>query len=335
MHGGRAILVGGLAAALAASSPAAAAPQGPSFAIEPGNHAPFFIFRSGPGAVVRSRVTLVNTGSRAGGAQLYAVDATTGQTSGAVYLARSSPRHDVGAWIALSNQRVTLAPGQMASVSFLIRVPANATAGQHLGGLVAEPSQPRTTKVTGRGKRSFRVEVKEISIVAVEVNLPGAQRQQLTIGGVAASGRPGYQTLLIGLTNAGNTLVKGSGTITVDDSSGKGVLSKSFTLDTFVPHTQIQYPVYVTGRRLPAGGYRCKVAIRYGNGHSASRNCSFSISAQALAQTFGSAGSPSAASNTSSVPAWAYALGGVALVVLSIGGTALYFRSRIARRSDG
>ena len=87
------------------------------------------------------RIRVVNTGGRTGTAYLYAVDATTGQTSGAVYLSRQSPKRDVGAWIRLSQSNVTLAPGKNAVVDYTIRIPATVRPGDHLGGIVAENSQ--------------------------------------------------------------------------------------------------------------------------------------------------------------------------------------------------
>ncbi len=52
----------------------------------------YFIFDSKPGIVVKSSVRVINTGNAAGIASLYPVDATTGQTSGAVYLSKTDPR---------------------------------------------------------------------------------------------------------------------------------------------------------------------------------------------------------------------------------------------------
>src|SRR5437588_3717392 len=69
-------------AALMDAAPAGAA--GATFSITPVGRAPYFIFSSPPGAVVHGAVRVVNVSSVPGQASLYAVDATTGQTSGAV-----------------------------------------------------------------------------------------------------------------------------------------------------------------------------------------------------------------------------------------------------------
>lgn len=187
----------GLGAALAALAlgllPAApAGAQGAAFSIVPVNGTPYFIFNSAPGGSVRGAVRVVNVSGRAGRVNLYPVNATTGQTSGAVYLQHKAMA-GVGAWVHLSDPSLTLGPHQSRVVAFSGQVPSGAAGGQHLAGLVAAPLRARATQVAHRGKRIFHVNIREIAIVAVQVNLPG-QRQRMSIAGVSASGRPGYQT---------------------------------------------------------------------------------------------------------------------------------------------
>ena len=131
------------------ATPADAAGGQASFAVKPVLFDPalpatksYFILRAKPGDVISDKVTVVNTGKSSGTAYLYAVDATTGQTSGAVYLSRQSPRHDVGRWTRLARAQVTLAPGASTIVPFTIRVPAGARPGDHLA--ASSPRTPRS-----------------------------------------------------------------------------------------------------------------------------------------------------------------------------------------------
>jgi hypothetical protein len=315
--------------------PAATAAGGATFSITPMSRAPYFVFDSRPGAVIRGQVRVVNVSSVAGQAKLYAVDATTGQTSGAVYQSETSPRRDVGAWITLSASTVSLGPHQGAAVSFSVQVPASTRGGQHLGGLVVAPIKPTGTSTGTSGAHTFRVNIQEIAIVAVQVNLPGALTPRLAITGVRASGRPGYQTVLIGLTNTGNSLVKGSGTLQISQA-GRTVLSQAFALDTMVPQTSIDYPVYVRGRRLAPGSFVAGVTLHYAGGRTSRATLPFTVSTQQVRQTFGSTVPPGAPAgvaahgSSSSVPVWAIGLGAAALVALSVGGSALFFRRRSA-----
>src|SRR5437764_8550016 len=111
-----AILFAALLCGAAVVSPAyAEGPQDASFALKPLKYDPaltatksYFILATRRGAVIKDQIRVVNSGGKKGTAYLYPVDATTGQTSGAVYLSRQSARTDVGAWITLSRSRVTL-----------------------------------------------------------------------------------------------------------------------------------------------------------------------------------------------------------------------------------
>jgi hypothetical protein len=319
------------AAGLVPASGASA--QGAVFSITPVKREPYFIFHTSPGGVVSGQVRIVNVSASAGQVALYPVDATTGQTSGAVYLSAQAQRRGVGRWLSLSTSILTLGARQHRVVSFSLRVPPGTSAGQHLGGLVAAPLKPQSTRATTRGRNSFHVNIQEISIVAVQVNLPGPARQQMAISDLVASGRPGYQTLLIGLGNTGNTLVKGTGRLTVSRTGGSRVLERSFPLDTFVPQTRIAFPVYVRGRRLPAGAYVAEVVITYGSGHQVRRTFHFGISSHQVRQTYGTTGTSNgtgASSSGSSIPVWALVLGAVLLVGGSVVGSSLYFRRRAA-----
>jgi hypothetical protein len=304
---------------------------GATFSITPTTRAGYFVFNSSRGSVIHGAVRVVNVSAVAGQAKLYAVDATTGQTSGAVYQSEKAPRRGVSSWIKLAASTVALGPHQGARVAFSVQVPGGAGAGQHLGGLVVAPVKTTSTSTAKRGSHTFRVNIEEIGIVAVQVNLPGALVKKIGITGVRASGRPGYQTLLIGLSNLGNSLVKGSGRIQVS-RGGRSVLAQSFPIDTMVPQTSIDYPVYVRGARLGPGKYTAAVTVPYQGGHVARGTFPFTISSQQVRKTYGSTVPSNAPAGVphggSSVPAWAIGLGALALVAASVGGSALFFRRR-------
>lgn len=310
-----------------AVAPSAGA-QGATFSLTTTDQKPYFILHARPGAVLHGRIRVLNVSTTGGQVELYGADATTGQTSGAVYLSRQATRA-VGHWLSVSSPSLTLGPHQSQTVSFSVRVPSNVHAGQYLAGLVAQPQQVRSTQVARKGKRTFRVNIQEITIVAVQVDISGAAQPGMSITGVGASGRPGYQTVMIDLANTGDTLVKGHGHLTVSAADGRRALSRSFTLDTFVPHTHIAFPVYVAGKRLPPGRYTASVAISYGGRRTQERTFQFAITGGQVRQTYGTT-APSNLSSSSAaaagVPAWVLILAAVTLIGASIGGSAWYFR---------
>lgn len=284
-------LLAGVGAGVQAA-PAASADNGSAqFSLRPVTYDPsnpttasYFIFGPQPGAVVQSQVRVSNGGTARGSAALYAVDATTGQTSGAVYLSRQDPKADVGAWISLGTQQVTLDPGQSQEVSFSVTVPGNARPGQHLGGIVAENEALQQ----GSNSGPVQINIQHLSVIAVQINLPGAQTQKLEATSIKPGGEHGYQILYVGLHNSGNVMLKPSGTLQVSDASGHQQKTMKLSLDTFLPQTAIAYPVYVSGNALANGQYTAVLTLNYGNGQALHYTTPFEVTPASLHQTFGS-----------------------------------------------
>jgi Bacterial protein of unknown function (DUF916)/Protein of unknown function C-terminal (DUF3324) len=244
----------------------------------------YFVFDSKPGIVVKSNVRVTNTGTARGSAILYPVDATTGQTSGAVYLNQNNPRKDVGAWIALGAQKVTLDAGQSQIVSFQVTIPSTVRPGQHLGGIVAENL---TESSSSQGNSAIQIKVKNLTIIAVQVNLPGTPVEQLVGTGAQAGGQNGYQQLLVGLSNTGTVMLKPYGTLQISNAQGQIVKNISLKLDTFLPQTAINYPVAITGQALGAGNYQAMLDLTYGHNQMLHYTTKFSITQQQVTQVFG------------------------------------------------
>jgi hypothetical protein len=323
------------AAVLLSVAASSAGAGGPTFALKPVSAAKrggysvkrgYFVFAGKPGETLHGEVRVLDVGNVSGRTSLYEVDATTGQTSGAVYLSRQGPRRDVGRWIALRKGPVKLAPGKSQMVPFAVRVPRGASSGQHLGGIVAQRSTSSARGAEGGGKHSFQVKIQELSVIAVQVDLPGPQRVRMTLTGIRAGGQPGHQALLLGIGNAGNVLLKGRGSLRVVEQSGRRVQSRRFGLDTFVSHTHIDFPVYVQGKALPPGRYRGTITIHY-RGHRLTRTFPFTISAAQVRQVFGSPAAAHSASGSSSNETLLHAMIGVS--ALSVGAAGFFFlRSR-------
>ena len=244
----------------------------------------YFIFDAAPERVIHSQVRITNTGTAAGTARLYAVDATTGQTSGTVYRSSQDARQEVGAWLTLDAATVTLAPGAARVVSFSLLVPEGARPGQHVGGIVAEPD----IQMASNPQSAFQVNVQNLTIVGVLVNLPGERVDRLEASGVSVGGRNDYQTLTVGLSNAGNSLLKPYGELTVDDAHGKQLYQLSLKLDTLLPMTSIEYPVYLSGPALVPGAYTVRLMLEYGDPpQTLVYTTSLKVDKQQVTQVFG------------------------------------------------
>ncbi|MBS1884241.1 MAG: DUF3324 domain-containing protein [Actinobacteria bacterium] len=312
--------------------PGAALAAGPTFALAPASptETGYFVLDAKGGKTLHESVTVTNVGGKAGSTRLYAVDATTGQTSGAVYRSRTEPRRGVGRWISLGKTGLTLEPGESRVVPFAVRIPAGTSAGQYLGGIVTQRYTKTVKKNPGGGGEGeegggFKIKIQALSVLAVQVDVPGTRRARMNLTGIKPGGTPGHQALLLGIQNSGNVLTKGSGSLRVVNSGGRQVQRQEFALDTFVPDTRIDFPVYVQGKALPPGSYRGTVTISY-RGRQVRRTFPFSITSSQVKQVFGSTAQsapPPPSGGGSSDTTLIVVLGGVA--ALSLGAAGYFF----------
>ena len=251
-----------LFAALALAPAAAAKPVGPIFGVRAiGNpKLGYFVYPASAGTVLHGAVAVTNTGDRTGTVKLYPADATTGATSGAVYLTDKAPA-GVGTWVSLGSSTLTLKPNQRTTVPFTVHVPAGAKAGDFVGGIVAETVLQRQGPQSTH-KTNVQIKVRNLSIVAVEVNVPGPRVSKFTIGNVTVGGSQGRQQVFVHLANDGNILAKPKGSVTIQTSTGTAIQTISFRLDTFLAHTAIDYPVQLK-KALPPGSYIASVRLTY------------------------------------------------------------------------
>lgn len=327
----RAMRAAAVVAAAMAATPAGAHAAGLTVSLTPIGAAGakgYFIYSARPGSRITGQVAVVNTSSARGTVLLYPVDATTGQTTGAVYRSRAQQRLGVGAWTRLPVRRVVLGSHGRARVSFVVRVPRRARGGQHLGAIVAQPLTPQRRSGTTQNGHAFHINVQALSVLAVQVNLPARPIHQMSVSGCRAGGPHGYQTLFIGMRNTGNQFVKGSGSLAVTNAGGRTLKRRTFAVDTFLPGTAINYPVVLAGRPLGAGNYGAVVSLAYGNGQHLARRLQCTISAHSVVQVFGTTNAaqitrPGGSSGPSTV---VIVLGGLALLGLGFGAAVLLNR---------
>jgi len=321
------------AAAVSALAPSALA-DASSFALRPVSYQAsnpvtqsYFVLAARPGQTIRSKVRVTNAGTASGSALLYAVDATTGQTSGAVYRARTSSRRDVGSWLRLGFGRVTLAPGESRLVAFAVVVPAHVRPGQHLGGIVAENlTVDNGAPSHGNHGGSFRIRVRHLTIVAVEVNLPGPPVERITLAGVKASRIGAYPTIVLSLRNEGTVMLKPHGAVRLIGADGRVVERRAFALDTFLPKTAIDYPL-VLHERLAPGTYRAAVDLEYGQDHTlrVARPLIVGRSVSVVRAAAAPPPSPTAVTSNQNALPWLVAIAGIAV---GIAGALIALRAR-------
>lgn len=320
---------------------AAAGGGSANFSLQPSLYDPnntvtrsYYVLGLQPGAITTVGVRVNNTGTATGAVDLYPVDATTGITTGTVFRQPKDPRKDVGAWIALNTQHLTLAPGQSRIVPFQVIVPKDVRSGQHVGGIMAEGTDVQTS--TTKNQR-FQVNVRHVFVMAVQVNLPGTAIEQLTATGIQAGGANNYQNLQLLLHNTGNMMVHGKGVLQVMDASGKKLQNLPINLDTFLPDTSIAYPVNVQNQALAAGDYQAVLDITYGHQHTLHYATKLTISSQQVGKVFQPTTplqAPATVNVGTNLPLWQVVLVGILVLfgVLFMGQQAYRFVVVVRRR---
>jgi hypothetical protein len=292
---------------------AAAATKQPVFGLRAvgANKRGYFVYSLTPGAVKQGSVIVSNVGTAAGTVKLFVADGATGTTSGTVYKTDSAATK-TGKWVQLAQSSFSLAPGGHRKVAFTVRVPSNAKAGQWVAGIVAETSHQTATQKPGQ-KARVQIRIRDLTIVAVQVNVPGPEVVSFEIGKVTTGGTRGFQKVIVHVANTGNVLAKPKGVVTIFDKSGKVVETLTFQMDTFLPGTAIDYPVLLK-KALGPGDYTATVRLTVPSASGVPAKTflakpAFSVSNQDVKQVFTSAtpqtAPPTASgSSSSSLPGW-------------------------------
>jgi hypothetical protein len=285
----------------------------------------YFVFDAKPGTTITGKIAVSNNGNRAGVVKLFATDATTGQTSGTVYKTSGEKPRDIGVWVTLPAATLQLGPNERRVVPFTVHIPSDAAAGQHVGGIVAETAE-QSTGTHSKGKTNVQITVRNLAIVAVQVNVPGTKVAKVAIGAVTAGGRKGYQQLFVHLANTGNVMEKPIVGLAVANAAGASVFDEHYALDTILPGTAIDYPVNVSKKALGAGSYTTKVQVSYdrpGGGRVVERATPpLEVTADQVTQVFTSAAPPTPPPGGPAVSA-PKSSGGSTLLFVLFGGVGL------------
>jgi competence ComEA-like helix-hairpin-helix protein len=309
-------------AALAAPPLAAgAAPSPLDFGIQ-ANAAPkgYFVFDSKPGDRVRGTFVLSNLTARRQVVYLREADAFTAQAGGVEFTKQGGAPVHAGTWFKIDQHTVVLRPWQRAEIGIRGTVPLTAAGGDHLAGVIAYGKRPPPQ--AGKGNFGFRL-LSRLA-VAVQFTLPGDRVTSLDVKDTDISVSPVGAVLQLDLGNNGNTLIKKTtGTLHVTQGTRK-LFSPKVRLGTFVPKTEIRYPLawpgtpvegtyHVTGVLHPEGGRPVRIDSDVQFGSTRIRQFREQTGRQAI-----SAGG---------APGWIWAVLGAALMAVS-GMLILLWRSR-------
>ncbi|SDI45001.1 protein of unknown function [Actinokineospora alba] len=257
----RRALASGLLAALALGfTPATAQAQdkGPAtFGVRPAtalapDDRPNFSYSATPGAVVKDHLAVANISNDPLSLKVYASDAFNTPDGGFDLLDAGRAPVDVGSWAKLDASTVEI-PGRTTKiVPFTVSIPADATPGDHVGGIVAA----LVTEATGADGQ--RVAVEQRVGARIYLRISGDLVPKLTVSDVVGS----YDGSFFGtgttrisyiVRNSGNVRLGGKQQVTVETPWGSGTAVPNLPdLPELLPGNSFQVNTTVSGV-LPAG----------------------------------------------------------------------------------
>jgi hypothetical protein len=155
-------------------SVAPAGPRGP-------DGRPALTYKLDPGATLTDHVAVTNYSKRPLTLRLGASDAFTTAGGGFDLEASGSRPVDVGSWVRTARASVVVPAGSRVVVPVVVTVPANATPGDHSGGIVA------SLAATGTGADGNQVTVDHRVGTRIHLRVTGALRPQLAVTDVVVT----------------------------------------------------------------------------------------------------------------------------------------------------
>ncbi|TDC31112.1 DUF916 domain-containing protein [Micromonospora sp. 15K316] len=101
-----------------------------------------YSYNVNPGGTIEDGMVVANRGKAPLNLTVYAADGFTTEAGQLDLLTRDKKSVAIGAWVRANTASVAIQPGKSATVPFKISVPANATPGDYVGGVLTSLTQP-------------------------------------------------------------------------------------------------------------------------------------------------------------------------------------------------
>ncbi|MFI1394967.1 WxL protein peptidoglycan domain-containing protein [Streptomyces sp. NPDC020681] len=214
---------------------------------------PHFSYGATPGAVVKDHIAVFNYAKEPLTLRVYAGDAFTTADGGFDLFAAKHKSTDVGSWVKLGKNVLSVPGRSHVIVPFTLSVPAGATPGDHTGGIVASLSAVRTDK------KGSKVAVDQRVGARIYLRVAGDLKARLAVEdlntsyhGTANPFGTGSATITYTVRNTGNVRLAAHQVVRVRDLFGGGAkVSGVRDLTELLPGDAVKVTATATGV-LPA-----------------------------------------------------------------------------------
>lgn len=211
-----------------------------------------------PGDVIADTLHVHVSGSSPIALQVYGSDAFLNDSGVFDVLPAAEVPRDLGSWIEMDHDHVTVQSGDETDIPFTLTVPANATPGDHVGGIVTSVGSDLDAKNGGTVRLDRRLGAR------VYVRVSGALEPGLTVSKPRVSYRPsanpfgGRTEISYTITNTGNVRVHARRSTTISELLGGS--SRKRDLPELLPGSALSFTESLTGPRL-LGPVHASVAV--------------------------------------------------------------------------
>ncbi|SDS50843.1 WxL protein peptidoglycan domain-containing protein [Actinoplanes derwentensis] len=164
-----------------------------------------------PGTTTSDAMVVANKGTEAVNLKVYTADGYTTDAGQLDLLTGDKKSKAIGAWVRPTSTAVTVAPGRTVEVPFTITVPADATPGDHVGGIVTSLTAPDKTA---------NVNVERRLGIKIKLRVAGDLAPALAIENLDADYHDGSATVSYTIHNTGNAVQTASQAVTVSGPFG-------------------------------------------------------------------------------------------------------------------
>ncbi|WP_411104288.1 DUF916 domain-containing protein [Streptomyces sp. cmx-4-9] len=171
-----------------------------------------FVMDCAPGTAVKDAVRVSNLSGAPLSFQVYGSDAYNTPRDGALaYRQAGEAQTGLGSWLALGTNALVIPPGRAADIPFTLNVPADATPGSHVGGVVA-----LNNAVEQAGQAAgVDVGIQRAIAVRIQLTVEGPLTPGLAVRSVTVRHRPegapfagARATLTYTVVNTGNAALR-------------------------------------------------------------------------------------------------------------------------------
>ncbi len=221
------------------------------------------------GSSIQDHVEIANRSSQSAAFSIYATDASGTSASGALLLLGSNQKStDIGAWSSFAGgarQLSTIIPGKKAIiVAFTLKVPLQATPGDHTGAMVAAVGVTRKNAAGESVVENYRI------AVPLELRVPGALRAGVGVQSISTGFSDplnpfgtGSATVSYTLTNTGNVRQSATPTVRVTGPFGQTATVHPANLPVILPGDSVRVAASLPGL-FPAGPMTAHVTVKPG-----------------------------------------------------------------------